>query len=383
MILVVIALLNEQNYPAWWIPILKAVFTVSFVLFAPFVGHASDSWHKRTVMQFATLLKVIACFLLLFSVHPFCCLLIAGLGAAFYSPAKYGLATEMVEVEHLVKANAWLEVSTVLASILGFILGGFLVSDIFRQSHWAHELSSNLHGSGNLHLSILVLIAALSFASLICKFLPVNENHIRRAIYPLAQQVNEFFRSLTLLWGDEAGRISLCITTLFWGVGATMQLLVLVWAQETLGFSLSESSYFQVAGAVGMVLGASIAAAFIGVKNAMKLTKLGYIIGLMMIVLSFVQNAWNASFLMVGVGALCALLIVPFNALLQYRGKVILFSGQSIAVQNFCENTSVLLISIAYSSLLALGVSLNNLLIFFGLLIVLSIFLIIIFNNKK
>ena len=381
LILVVIALLQEQRYLDWWVPILKAVFTVSFVLFAPFVGHASDTRPKRLVMQSATVLKIIACILLMFDFHPFLCLLLAGLGASIYSPAKYGLATEMVHVSHLVKANAWLEVSTVLASIFGFLLGGFLVSESFRGSVWAQDLSAMMHESGSLYLSIATLIVMLSLASLLTRLLPDSGYRKEEKLAHWGQHIHDFLISLKLLWADKMGRVSLCLTTLFWGVGSTMQLLVLLWAQETLGFSLSQSSYFQVTGAIGMVIGAWVAAAFIGVKDAIKLTKLGYIIGLILMAMAWVSESWAASLLMIGVGTVCALLIVPFNALLQHRGKEILFSGQSIAVQNFCENTSVLMISLLYSALLAFGISLKLLMLVFGLLISISIFLIIHFNQ--
>ena len=384
LILVVIALLQEQTYPAWWVPILKAVFTVSFVLFAPVVGHVADIRPKRRVMQGATVLKIGACTLLLLGAHPFLCLLLAGLGAAIYSPAKYGLATEMVELNHLVKANAWLEVSTVLASIFGFLLGGLLVSESLRQSKWAQWFSVVLEDSGRLYLSILTLILMLTLASVLTRFLPETGFKKIQQTDHFSEHLKEFLRSLRLFWSDPLGRISLCVTTLFWGIGSTMQLLVLVWAQERLGFTLSQASYFQVTGALGMVVGAMLAAAFIKVKDAIKLTKLGFMIGLMMMAMSLVQGVWSASFLMVVIGLVCALLIVPFNALLQHRGKEIVFTGQSIAVQNFCENSSVLLISLFYSVLLAFGVSLNFLMLLFGLLISVAIFLIIYFcRNLK
>jgi len=381
LILVVIALLQEQLYPDWWVPLLKVVFTVSFVLFAPIVGHASDIRPKRVVMQSATVLKVIACVLLLLDFHPFACLLLAGLGASIYSPAKYGLATEMVPVSHLVKANAWLEVSTVLASIFGFLFGGLLVSESFRRSEWAQGISSMLHESGSLYLSIAILMVIFIFASLMTRLLPESGYLKVQKVDHWSQHIHEFSNSLQLLWADRMGRISLCVTTLFWGIGSTMQLLVLLWSQEILGFSLSEASYFQVSGAIGMVLGASIAAACIGVKGAIKMTKLGYIIGFSLMSMSWVSESWTASFLMIGIGAVCALLIVPFNALLQHRGKEILFSGQSIAVQNFCENSSVLLISLLYSVLLALGIPLKLLMLIFGLFISISIFFIIHLNR--
>jgi len=327
-------------------------------------------------MMGATLLKWGACVLLLFGLHPFLCLLLAGIGACIYSPAKYGLATEMVELGHLVKANAWLEVSTVLASIFGFLLGGLLVSEAFRQSTWAEGLSKLLQESGSLNLSILILIGLLTLASVLTRFLPVSGFIKTQRVDHLIEHLREFVRSLGQLWLDPMGRVSLCVTTLFWGVGSTMQLLVLVWAQEQLGFTLSQSSYFQVTGAVGMVLGAVLAASFIKVKDAIKLTKLGFIIGLMMVVMGWVQEPWGASALMVGIGMVCALLIVPFNALLQHRGKEILFPGQSIAVQNFCENLSVLLMALGYSALLAYGVSLNFLMVLFGLLIIVVIYFI-------
>lgn len=382
LIIVVIAQLQEQSFPNWWIPILKVVFTVAYVLFAPFVGHISDISPKRRVMLGATILKIVACLFLLFNIHPFICLLIAGLGASVYSPAKYGLATEMVDLSKLVKANAWLEVSTVLASIFGFLVGGYLVSDFVRGSSVSLKMEDLLLTHSSLQLSISVLLMLLAFASVLTLYLPISGFLKPKDQHSSSDLLKEFQQSLILFWRDDSGRVSLCVTTLFWGVGATMQLLILVWAQEKLGFSLSQASYFQISGALGMVIGAVIAASTINVSGAIKLTKLGIIIGLMMLAMTLVNDMWVASFLMALVGLVCALLVVPFNALLQHRGKEILFPGQSIAVQNFCENTSVLLLSLAYSFLLAMGLSLNQLLSFFGIFIVLIILLIIFFNQN-
>ena len=382
LIIVVIAQLQEQSFPNWWIPILKVVFTVAYVLFAPFVGHISDISPKRRVMLGATILKIVACLFLLFNIHPFICLLIAGLGASVYSPAKYGLATEMVDLSKLVKANAWLEVSTVLASIFGFLVGGYLVSDFVRGSSVSLKMEDLLLTHSSLQLSISVLLMLLAFASVLTLYLPISGFLKPKDQHSSSDLLKEFQQSLILFWRDDSGRVSLCVTTLFWGVGATMQLLILVWAQEKLGFSLSQASYFQISGALGMVIGAVIAASTINVSGAIKLTKLGIIIGLMMLAMTLVNDMWVASFLMALVGLVCALLVVPFNALLQQRGKEILFPGQSIAVQNFCENTSVLLLSLAYSFLLAMGLSLNQLLSFFGIFIVLIILLIIFFNQN-
>ena len=382
LIIVVIAQLQEQSFPNWWIPILKVVFTVAYVLFAPFVGHISDISPKRRVMLGATILKIVACLFLLFNIHPFICLLIAGLGASVYSPAKYGLATEMVDLSKLVKANAWLEVSTVLASIFGFLVGGYLVSDFVRGSSVSLKMEDLLLTHSSLQLSISVLLMLLAFASVLTLYLPISGFLKPKDQHSSSDLLKEFQQSLILFWRDDSSRVSLCVTTLFWGVGATMQLLILVWAQEKLGFSLSQASYFQISGALGMVIGAVIAASTINVSGAIKLTKLGIIIGLMMLAMTLVNDMWVASFLMALVGLVCALLVVPFNALLQHRGKEILFPGQSIAVQNFCENTSVLLLSLAYSFLLAMGLSLNQLLSFFGIFIVLIILLIIFFNQN-
>jgi len=288
----------------------------------------------------------------------------------------------MVDLSKLVKANAWLEVSTVLASIFGFLVGGYLVSDFVRGSSVSLKMEDLLLTHSSLQLSISVLLMLLAFASVLTLYLPISGFLKPKDQHSSSDLLKEFQQSLILFWRDDSGRVSLCVTTLFWGVGATMQLLILVWAQEKLGFSLSQASYFQISGALGMVIGAVIAASTINVSGAIKLTKLGIIIGLMMLAMTLVNDMWVASFLMALVGLVCALLVVPFNALLQHRGKEILFPGQSIAVQNFCENTSVLLLSLAYSFLLAMGLSLNQLLSFFGIFIVLIILLIIFFNQN-
>jgi MFS family permease len=368
LLLVGIAMLMEQSSEPWWIPILKAIFTLSFIVFAPFVGIWSDLRPKRLVMQFASILKIISCLGLLLFAPLTLCMALAGFAAALYSPAKYGLVTEIVPVDDLVKANAWLEVSTILASIFGIILGGFLVNSDVQNSMLALWLNEKIP-IANGHISVLALFMAYLVSSMLTLKIPYTHAALEVQHNDLWLTLSKFVTSCIRLWQDPEGRVSLSVTTLFWGCGATLQLLILAWSQEHLSLTLSQATYIQASGALGMIAGAFLASKLIRIEDARKLLRLGLLMGLLIAGLDF-SNSWISTiFLMVAVGILTGLFLVPMNALLQHRGKVMLSTGESIAVQNFCENTSIVLLTSLYSACIGFNVSNSTLLILFGIFI--------------
>lgn len=378
LLIVAIAALVEQGLPGWWAPLLKFAFTISYVVLAPFVGPLADAFPKARLMAWMNGVKILGVLGLLAGVHPVLAYAVVGLGAAAYAPAKYGLVTEMVEQHRLVLANSWIEVSIVCAALLGTVLGGVLVGDWARDAALARLCRDTLHGLGlvpqsGLVLSMLVLLAVYGLASLLN--LGVPDSGVRyppSGVRPLA--LTRSFRGANrALWQDRDGGLSLAVTTMFWGVGATLQFAVLKWAVEVLGLTLAKAAYLQAAVAVGVIVGATLAGRMVRMDAAKRVLPAGVVLGLLMPVVASVDDVQAAIPLLALVGAVGGFLVVPMNALLQHRGYQVLSAGRSIAVQGFNENLSILVMLAAYAALVAIDVPITLLLWGLGLSIAAAI----------
>lgn len=346
------AVLMAQGYPAFWIPLLKWMFTLSYVVLGPWVGAWADTWPKHRVMMGGNAIKTLACAMLIMGLNPLLSFALAGLGAAIYAPAKYGLITEMEPPERLVAANGWIEVSTVCAALFGVMLGGLLVSDHWQLSvahPWIQQaitLTTPYAGSLGILLMLYVASAALNTR--------IPDSGVRYA--PSSWHVKavwlRFQSDHLTLWRDPIGSISLSVTTLFWGVGATLQLLVLAWAQDALGLSLTQAAYLQGATALGVIAGAALAAKIVALSKAPQVIGMGILLGLMLPLMSVVTDGRTAIFLVFAMGAVGGFFVVPMNAMLQHRGVQLLSAGRSISVQNVNENANILLMMGVYSALL-------------------------------
>jgi MFS family permease len=366
LLIVAIALLQQQGAPAWWAPLLKFGFTLAYVLLAPFVGPLADAFVKARLMMAMNALKVLGVAALLAGLHPLLAFCIIGVGAAAYAPAKYGLVTELVPPRRLVAANGWIEVSTVCAILLGAVLGGLLVSP------WAAELFRSLApGLAALDVATAVLLAGYALAALLNLGIPDSGARYRRAHRAPRALWRSFWRAQRRLWGDAEGGLSMAATTLFWGAAAVLQFAVLRWAVARLDLALDQAAYLQAAVAVGIVVGAVIAARVVPLSRASRVLPLGVLMGLFVPLVAWVES-WQAALpLLALVGALGGALVVPLNALLQHRGHVLLSAGRSIAVQNFNENLSMLVMLAAYAALLALDVDIRAVMAALGLLVAL------------
>ncbi len=374
LLIVTIAALQERDEPGWWAPLLKFGFTLSYVLLAPLVGPLSDAWPKARLMAWMNGVKVLGVLGLLAHVHPVLAFSIVGLGASAYAPAKYGLVTELVPAERLVAANAWLEVSVVCAALFGTVLGGALVNPWLRQSaaglasvEWLNALAGL--DASPLNVSLAGLLCVYALASLLNFGVPDSgARYAARAVHP-AELVRDFWRANLTLWRDRDGGLSMAVTTIFWGVGATLQFAVLRWAADSLGLPLDRAAYLQAAVAVGVAAGAVIAGRWVPLSRARRMLWAGVVLGLAMPLLASTSElAWAIS-LLAAVGMVGGLLVVPLNALLQHRGCALLSAGRSIAVQGFNENASVLAMLAIYALLTAFDVPINRLLWGFGILI--------------
>ena len=362
LLIVTIALLQAQGQPGWWAPLLKIGFTLAYVVLAPFVGPLADAIPKARLMAWMNGVKVLGVFSLLSGLHPALAFCIVGIGAAAYAPAKYGLVTELVGADKLVAANGWIEVSVVCAALLGVVVGGLLVSPWMLDSPAVAGLQQWLAGlvgqqAMALHASLLCLLAVYALAGVLN--LGVPDSGARYApgrIHPLVL-MREFWRANRMLWRDRDGGLSLAVTTIFWGVGATLQFAVLRWAADVLLLPLDRAAYLQAAVAVGVIVGAGVAGRFVPLAGAKRMLVFGVALGLLMPVVASTTNVWVALPLLALVGCVGGLLVVPLNALLQQRGCALLSAGRSIAVQGCNENASVLGMLALYAALIALDVS--------------------------
>jgi MFS family permease len=366
-LIVAIARVMELSGPGWLIPLLKISFTLFYVLLAPFVGPLADAFPKGRVMLLANVLKVAAMLLLLAGISPVLAIALAGLGSAIYAPAKYGLITELLPPSDLVRANGFFESATVCAVIFGTVLGGLLVSPWMPRLElpWGADLAA----ATALVAGMLVLLAMNTVAMLLSlAVVDSGARYARHSIHPMAM-VQRFWQENRLLWRDTQGGISMSITTLLWGVGATLQLLVLRWAHEALGLPLAEAAYLQGVTAVGVVVGAALVSRWVRLDQAERLLPIGVLMGLMVPLLLCIESTAAASILLLLVGALAGFFVVPMNALLQHRGCTLLTAGRSIAVQGFNENGGMLLMLGVYAGAIALGVSLTFLVLGFAVLV--------------
>jgi MFS transporter, LPLT family, lysophospholipid transporter len=365
-----IAFLSEQGYPGWWAPLLKFSFTLSYVFLAPLMGPLADAFSKAKLMACMNALKVVGVAFIFTSFHPVLAFAIAGMAASAYAPAKYGLVTETVPAEQLVKANGWLEVTVVMSVILGTACGGLLVAS--KSFAWMSTLNLSFIELLGLGLEtqyagpLLSLIVIYSIAGLLNFGIPsVNIRYVQQSMKPIALFKN-FIQSNRILWQDPVGKLSLAVTTLFWGIGAVVQFAVLLWAKEALNMPLEKASLLQAVVAFGVIFGAGMAGHYVALQNAYKVLPLGLWLGLSLPALAFSTSLWIAIPLMLITGFAGGMLMVPMNAMLQNRGYTLLTAGRSIAVQGFNENASVMVMLGVYSGLLALELPLQWVMVIMG-----------------
>jgi MFS family permease len=365
-LIVAIARVLELSGPGWLIPLLKISFNLFYVLLAPFVGPLADAFPKGRVMVLANASKVLALLLLLTGCSPLLAIGLAGLGSAIYAPAKYGLITELLPPHELVRANGFFESATVCAVIFGTVLGGLLVSP--WMPHMSIPFTAGMAPT-MLVAGMLVLLAMNALAMLLSIGVRGSgARYAQHSIHPVAL-VRRFFQENTVLWRDALGGLSMSVTTLLWGVGATLQLIVLRWAHEALGLPLAQAAYLQGVTALGVVVGAVLATHRVGLAQAARLLPVGIVLGLLVPLLLCISSPWTAALLLMLVGGLAGFFVVPMNALLQHRGCTLLTAGRSIAVQGFNENAGMLLMLAVYAGAIALDVPLTWLVLGFGALV--------------
>jgi len=370
LLVAAIAMLMQSHEPSWLTPYLKFFFVLSYVILAPYVGAFADRLPKGHVMLMSNAVKIVGCGLMLFGVNPLAAYALVGLGAAAYSPAKYGILTEYLPPTKLVLANGWIEGLTVASIILGTVLGGVLINRGIASHLLGFDMpfvDTGVDTPAEAALCVIALVYAV--AAVFNLYVPRTGAPIKHLHGSPLATLQDFYRCNARLWRDKLGQISLAVTTLFWGVGATLQFIVIEWSKAALGFDLSKAALLQGVVALGIAAGAIAASVRIPLHRSVRVIPLGIAMGVVVMAMVAVRNVWVAIPLMVLIGALAGYFVVPMNALLQHRGHNLMGAGRSIAVQNFNENLSILTIIALYSLLLGQGLSIYWVIVLFGLFV--------------
>lgn len=363
-----IALLKQVHAPSWQTPVLQQAFIISFILLAPFVGAFADSLPKGKVMFISNAIKMMGCLAMLAGVNPLVAYALAGFGAAAYSPAKYGILTEYLPPDRLVWANSWMEGLTVAAIIMGAVVGGLLITPSV-----SHSIMQSLNVPDFVspaELAIFVIFFIYLVAAMFNLYIPqVAVEHKPLSRNPIFL-IKEFAHCFRLLWKDPLGQVSLAVTTLFWGAGATLRLLVLAWAAVALHYSIGEAAKLTAWVAVGIAIGSVLAARFVKLEHAVNVIPVGIGMGFAVLAMILVHSPLLAILLLIGIGVMAGYFVVPMNALLQHRGHLLMGAGRSIAVQNFNENISIFLMLGLYALMVKLDLSINVIIFVFGTLLI-------------
>ncbi|CAN1523750.1 ProP Permeases of the major facilitator superfamily [Methylophilaceae bacterium] len=357
-----IALLAQLNAPNWHQPLLLQFFVISYIILAPFVGGIADAYPKGRVMFYSNAIKFIGSLSMLLGMQPLYAYAIVGVGAAAYSPAKYGILTELLPPKELVMANGWMEGSTVFAIILGSIIGGALAQF-------------------DPLIAIIIITGLYLLAAVFNRYIPLfPTDHKLTKKNPLFM-MKDFWHAFKVLWKDPEGQLSLAVTTLFWGAGASLRLIVIAWASYALQFNLEEATRLTAMVAFGIAIGSVIAARYISLKDSVKVLPAGILMGGFVMTMVVIHDWHIAALIFLLIGALSGFFIVPLNALLQHRGHLLIGAGHSIAVQNFNENIGILLLSGTYTWMVREEFSINTIIILLGLFV--SITMLAIYRHYK
>jgi MFS family permease len=357
-----IALLAKINSPHWHQPLLLQFFVISYIILAPFVGGIADAYPKGRVMFYSNAIKFIGSLSMLLGMQPLYAYAIVGVGAAAYSPAKYGILTELLPPKELVMANGWMEGSTVFAIILGSIIGGALAQF-------------------DPLVAIIIITGLYLLAAIFNRYIPaLPVDHKLPKKNPL-YMIKDFWHAFKILWKDPEGQLSLAVTTLFWGAGASLRLIVIAWAGYALQFNLEESTRLTAMVALAIAIGSVIAARYISLKDSVRVLPAGILMGGFVITMTIIHDWQIAALIFLFIGALCGFFIVPLNALLQHRGHILIGAGHSIAVQNFNENIGILLLSGTYTWMVREEFSINSIIILLGLFV--SVTMLAIYKHYK
>jgi LPLT family lysophospholipid transporter-like MFS transporter len=360
-----LALLRNDHYPAWTAPLLQEFFVGAFILLAPFVGALADARPKGQVMLLANGLKLAGAVGILAGANPFLMYGLVGVGAAAYSPAKYGILSQLTAPSQLVRANGMIESSTIAAILAGAIAGGTLAD-------W------------NVPATLAIVAATYALAALVNLLIPRLPPERSLAGFAPRRCLCEFGRAVRTLLRVPEARLSLAGTSLFWGAGSTLRFLLIAWVPVALGIASNRMpAYLNAMVAVGIVVGAGLAARFISLERAARALPAGVLIGIAVCLLAGATTLPLAFAVMALIGACGGFFIVPLNALLQERGAETVGAGTAIGIQNLAENALMLLMIGAYMAAVHAGAPVRATAVVFGAGLSLAIATLWISNPRK
>ncbi len=365
-----VELLRISGAPKWQPAALVPMFALFYVVLAPFVGAYADARPKGNVMFVSNAIKVVGCLMMLFGSHPLLAYAIVGLGAAAYSPAKYGILTELLPASQLVKANGWIEGLTITSIILGVLLGGQLVGVAVSTRLLAIDIpliDTGIDTGPEAAISLLIVLYVI--AAWFNLRIPKTNVEMRPMPRNKLELLPDFWSCNLALWRDKLGQISLATTTLFWGVSGNLRYIVLAWSAAALGYSTTQASSLVGVVAIGTAAGAILASMRMRLDQAPRVMPLGIGMGLLVILMNFIDNVWVAAPFLILLGGLGGFLVVPMNALLQHRGHNLMGAGRSIAVQNFNEQACILSLGAGYSLSTGMGMSAFGAITAFGIVV--------------
>jgi MFS transporter, LPLT family, lysophospholipid transporter len=365
-----IELLRTTAAPVWQIPALTPMFALFYVVLAPLVGAFSDAIPKGRVMFISNTIKVAGCVMMLFGGHPLLAYAVVGLGAAAYSPAKYGILTELLPPSQLVKANGWIEGLTIASIILGVLLGGQLIGPRIAPTLLGMELpwfDTGIDTPPEAAIAAIVLLYVV--AAVFNLYIPRTEAALQPLNTNVIGLVRDFSQCNARLWADRLGQISLATTTMFWGVGGNLRIIVFPWAAAALGYSTTQASSLAGVVSIGVAAGAVIASMHMRLDKATAVIPLGVVMGVLVIGLNVIRDVWVAVPFLILLGLAGGFLVVPMNALLQHRGHNLMGAGRSIAVQNFNEQACILGLGAFYTAMTKFGLSAFTAIAVFGLVV--------------
>ena len=365
-----VELIKSGGGPEWQRAALVPMFALFYVVLAPFVGAFADAMPKGKVMFASNAIKVVGCLLMLFGLHPLLAYAVVGLGAAAYSPAKYGILTELLPASQLVKANGWIEGLTIASIILGILLGGQLIGQVVAGRMLSFDFPVIDTGIDTPpEAAIFVLIFIYVLAAWFNTRIPHTGVEMRPMPQNPLELVPDFWTCNSRLWRDKLGQISLATTTLIWGVSGNLRYIILAWSAAALSYSTTQASSLSGVVALGTALGAAVASLRMRLDMATSVMPLGILMGVLVILMNYIGNVWVAAPFLIMLGAIAGFMVVPMNALLQHRGHNLMGAGRSIAVQNFNEQACILGLGAFYSLSTGMGLSAFGAIASFGLLV--------------
>ena len=377
-------LLKSAGAPAWQGTALVPMFALFYVVLAPLVGAFADAVPKGTVMFYSNAIKVIGCLMMLYGGHPLISYAVVGLGAAAYSPAKYGILTELLPTSQLVKANGWIEGLTILSIILGVVMGGQLVGPQVAPHLLAIRIPYMHFGIDTpAGAAIACMMTLYVIAALFNLRIPRTEAVLQPLTNNISDLVRDFSQCNARLWDDKLGQISLATTTLFWGVSGNLRYIVLGWATAALSYSTTYATRLIGVVAIGTAVGAVVASMTMRLDKAPRVILLLVGMGLLVITMNAIHTVYVAAPFLVVLGAIGGYVVVPMNALLQHRGHNLMGSGRSIAVQNFNEQASILGVGALYTGMTRFGVTVYGSIAVFGLFTSTVTFLIWLWHRRN